>query len=95
MDIRRYLVLGTVHITVETAHRLDAWAALAPEDRPLSVASTSYGWFVTVPEPRSGGWPMLPSDLLAAVSLAREMGCDQLLLDSDSPADAALPTYPW
>ena len=95
MEFGRYLVLSTSHVSLKTAERLDAWAALERSLRPLAVASTHEGWFVTsreIPEPYR---QEVPQELLEAMRFARHLGCDYLLFDCDADTVDALPVFPW
>ena len=95
MEFGRYLVLSTSHVCMRTAERLDAWAALDRALRPLAVASTHEGWFVAsreIPEPFRR---KVPQELLAAMRLARDVGCDFLLFDCDADTIATLRVFPW
>lgn len=95
MEIGRYLVLGTMHVSMKTAELLDSWALLEPASRPLGVASTHYGWFIPARDVEESDREQIPTELLAAMALGREQGCDYLLFDCDACAVDALPTFPW
>ena len=95
MEIGRYLVLGTVHVSMTTAELLDGWAAVEPASRPLGVASTHYGWFVPTRQVEGPDVLAIPDELLAATALGRGLGCDYLLFDCDACAIDELPTFPW
>lgn len=95
VEIGRYLAIGTMHVSMKTAETLDAWALLEPASRPLGVASTHYGWFIPTRDAEESDRKQIPAELLAAMALAREQGCDYLLFDCDACAIDALPTFPW
>lgn len=95
VEIGRYLVLGTMHVSMKTAATLDEWALLEPASRPLGVASTQYGWFIPTRDVEGADRRLIPGELLAAMALGREQGCDYLLFDCDAGAIAALPIFPW
>jgi hypothetical protein len=95
VEIGRYLVLGTVHVSMKTAELLDAWALLEPASRPLCVASTHYGWFIPTREIEGPDRLAIPDELLAAMALGRVQGCDYLLFDCDACAINGLPSFPW
>lgn len=95
MEIGRHLVLSTVHVSTKTADMLDGWATLEPPSRPLGFASTHYGWFIPTRDVEGLDRSLIPSELLAAMALGREQGCDYLLFDCDACAIDALPTFPW
>lgn len=95
VEIGRYLVLGTMHVSTKTAELLDGWALLEPASRPLGVASTHYGWFIPTREVEGPDRLSIPGELLAAMALGRGEGCDYLLFDCDTCAIDALPIFPW
>lgn len=95
VETGRYLVLGTMHVAVKTAEMLDAWALLAPGERPLAVASTHYGWFIPTRNPEQPDRSEIPPELLDAMRLGREQGCDYLLFDCDAGAIDGLAVFPW
>jgi hypothetical protein len=94
MEIATHLVLSTGHISAATAELLDRWTAMDLAARPLSVASTDYGWFVsTYMIPRAG--EPIPPELDAIIALARKHGCAWILLDRDGGTIAELPIFNW
>ena len=95
MEIGRYLVLGTMHVSMKTAATLDAWALLEPASRPLGIASTCYGWFIPTRDVQGPDRRLIPDELLAAMSLGRGQGCDYLLFDCDACAIDELAIFPW
>ncbi|CCW16365.1 hypothetical protein EBBID32_7010 [Sphingobium indicum BiD32] len=95
MEIGRYLVLGTVHVSMKTAELLDGWALLEPSSRPLAVASTHYGWFIPTREAEKPDREQIPSEVLAAMRVGREQGCDYLLFDCDAGETDGLVVFPW
>ncbi len=95
MEIGRHLVLSTVHVSMKTAEVLDGWAILEPSDRPLAIASTHYGWFIPTRQAEEPDRAQIPDEVLAAMRVGREQGCDYLLFDCDAGEIDALPTFPW
>jgi hypothetical protein len=95
VETGRYLVLGTMHVAVKTAQTLDAWALLGPGERPLAVASTHYGWFIPTRNPDEPDRSEIPPELMEAMRLGREQGCDYLLFDCDAGAIDGLAVFPW
>lgn len=95
VEIGRYLVLGTMHVSMKTAEVLDAWALLDPASRPLGVASTHYGWFIPTRDVEGQDRLAIPGELLAAMELGRKQGCDYLLFDCDACAIDTLTIFPW
>ena len=95
MEIGRYLVLGTVHVSMTTAELLDGWALLEPSSRPLAVTSTHYGWFIPTLEAEKPDREQIPNEVLAAMRVGREQGCDYLLFDCDAGATDGLVVFPW
>lgn len=90
-----YLVLSSGHITVKTAELLDRWAAADDSDRPMMIASTNYGWFVSTREPEVANRADVPRDLDAVLRFARNQGYGYLLFDADGDTIDALPFHPW
>ncbi|RQW46143.1 hypothetical protein [Novosphingobium sp. LASN5T] len=95
MEIGRYLVLSTAHVCVKTADLLGGWALLEPSDPPVAVASTRYGWFISTREVEEPDRRQIPADVLGAMRLGREQGCDYLLFDCDAGTIPGLPLFPW
>jgi hypothetical protein len=95
VEIGRYLVLGTVHVSMKTAELLDGWALLEPSSRPLAVASTHYGWFIPTREAEKPDRERIPNEVLAAMRVGREQGCDYLLFDCDAGETDGLVVFPW
>jgi hypothetical protein len=95
LEIGRHLVLSTVHVSMKTADMLDGWAGHEPSSRPLAVASTHFGWFIPTREAEEPDREQIPDEVLAAMRLGREQGCDYLLFDCDASAIDALQTFPW
>ncbi|MBB6122906.1 hypothetical protein [Sphingobium subterraneum] len=95
VEIGRYLVLGTMHVSMKTAELLDAWALLEPSGRPLGVASTHYGWFIRTSDVEGPDREQIPGELLVAMRVGRELACDYLLFDCDALAIEGLEVFPW
>lgn len=95
MEIGRYLVLSTVHVSLKTADVLDGWAPLEPSSCPLAVASTHYGWFIPTREVEASDREQIPNEVLAAMRVGREQGCDYLLFDCDAGEIEGLAVFPW
>ena len=95
MEIGCHLVLSTAHVSTKAAEMLDGWATLEPSSRPLAVASTHYGWFIPTREAEEPDRAQIPNEVLAAMRVGREHGCDYLLFDCDAGEIDALPTFPW
>jgi hypothetical protein len=95
VEIGRYLVLGTVHVSMKTAEMLDEWASLEPASRPLGVASTHYGWFIPTRDVEGTEREQIPAELLAAMWFGREQHCDYLLFDCDAGEIDGLTVFPW
>lgn len=90
-----YCVLTTSHLSTATASSLDEWCSSAATDRPINVASTIYGWFVSARDVDEPTRSRLPDDLLAAMKFARERGFDHILFDCDADSVEALPHHDW
>jgi hypothetical protein len=95
LEIGRHLVLSTVHVSMKTADMLDGWALLEPSDRPLAVASTHYGWFIPTLEAEEPDREQIPDEVLAAMHVGREQGCEYLLFDCDACEIDGLVVFPW
>lgn len=95
IETDRLLVLSTSHLRRETAERLEQWAQLPAEERPLCAASTGYGFIVRKPIPGRDVDTDIPKELTAALGLARERGCHGVLYDRDASAVVMLETFEW
>ena len=90
-----YCVLGTAHLSTTTAELLDRWCADEPQNRPLAIADSGYGWFVPTGEIDPGRCKDVPADLLAAMCFARKRGFDHILFDCDEATVEGLPVFDW
>lgn len=91
----RYLSISTHHVLPSTGDLLDAWAQLPPDQRPLRIADTGYGWFVRTDAGVQVPTAQVPSDLVAALSFARAHGFRYLLLDRDADELDELDHFDW
>ncbi|AMK23239.1 MULTISPECIES: DUF5983 family protein [Sphingomonadaceae] len=91
----RYVTLSNHHIQPSTGDLLDEWARLPPEDRPLGVAETGYGWFVLTDPIHQDSVEEVPVELTAVLSFARDQGCRYLLLDRDGDEVNGLNHFDW
>lgn len=92
LEVMAVLVLSTAHLTAADAASLDAglW--------PTAVADDEYGYFLWAgdagAQPKPGDFT--PSDgFIAAIALAREVGCRYVRFDRDGPAVDGLPAHAW
>ena len=90
-SIERMLVLSTAHITQQTSELLaaDAMGEL------VVYPKNGYGFFVLVPTEESQTVSDCTEDLQACMALAKESGCQWLMLDRDAETIETLPTYDW
>ncbi len=95
IETDRSLVLCTSHLRKETTERLEQWALLPADDRPLGVADTGYGFIVRKPTTGRAVDTNIPEELTAALGLARERGCHGVLYDRDASAVVMLETFEW
>lgn len=95
VEAGRYCVLSTGHLSTATATLLTKWCTDAGSDRPINVASTLYGWFVSTRESDDAMRALLPADLSAAIQYGRTGGFDHILFDCDADAIDALPAFDW
>lgn len=92
MAIRKFLDLSTVHLSLATIERFEAWTV------PLTTYPhpEGFGWFVYVPADLDlidvAGME-LPADLLACIKSAHAQDCDYLLFDRDADPIEDLPLY--
>lgn len=95
MEIGRHLILSTAHVAMKTAELLNGWAGLEPGSRPLAVAATHYGWFIPTRKVEGPDREQIPPEVLAAMRVGREQGCDYLLFDCDAGEIGGLTVFPW
>jgi hypothetical protein len=93
MQFGKYVVIGTMHVRCATAERLSDWARRTAASQPLPVAATQCGWFIATCAPERSD--ALPAELPGILAFGREHGCAWVLIDSDGPACAGLPVFPW
>lgn len=96
MEICKMITLSTIHITPDTAIRLEREVEslkmgiiLYPKDE--------FGWFIYIPEyfPECFGDERIPDDLKACMQLAKDNDCTWLCLDRDGEPYEGLPEYSW
>ena len=95
MELGKYLVLSTVHVSFQTADLLDNWAQVPATERPLNVASTDYGWFIPTRPVEGDDVRLIPEELPPILAFARGLGCDYVLFDCDVRRISELPEFPW
>ncbi|WP_454887937.1 DUF5983 family protein [Sphingomonas oryzagri] len=93
--VRLYLTISTGHVRPSTGDLLDIWSSLIPEQRPLGVAETGYGWFVLCDPLDDADIKLIPAELVAAITYARDRGCRYLLLDRDADEVGGLEAFDW
>lgn len=94
LEIRRFVVVSTSHVTGKTANFLDTTPS---RQWPCAGGRYSeYGWFFYAHDENQGaGSDAIPDDLFAVMTWARKQGCDYLLLDCDGNAVDDLPLFDW
>jgi hypothetical protein len=94
LEVRRFVVISTGHVTKATAKRLDA---MSPQHWPCAGGPYGpYGWFVYAHDENAGeGDDAIPDDLFAVMSWARGEGFDYVLLDHDGDMIDALASFDW
>lgn len=95
LEIERHLTLASNHLSWETTLKIDEWLELEPQDRPVTIADTHYGWFIGTNVVRHANCPSLPDDLLAVLRFAHDQGCSHVLLDRDGSPVEGLPVFDW
>lgn len=94
MTTRSFLDLSSGHLSSETWMWLDAQTtdemvrSLGPSAQVVLVSSMRYGWFIYANEGPEEG---IPADLAAVFRLARQRGCEYVLLDCDATPLEDLP----
>lgn len=89
-----YLDLSTGHLTKVTMDSLSygtgrqGWPA-------MTIASYTYGVFVSVPDFGTQDCSGLPADLVKVLRLAAELGCELVRFDADGDVHIFLPTFDW
>lgn len=108
LPIEKILVLSTSHITKEVATELDRLVAAITnlgESVAMALHDTDWipswtrveGWMFHVPkaDANDSRYVNAPYCLQACVNMAREAGCDWLMLDRDGEVVPDLPTWEW
>jgi hypothetical protein len=92
LEIRKILVLSTIHVTAETAAYLNntdcqSWPKVGG---PYS----EYGWVMSA-HPNDELDRELSEDLAAVFSFAQSKDCSMVLFDRDAEVVEGLKTYEW
>ena len=95
MELGRYIVLSTAHISCATAELLNKWARLPAAEQPIAIASTQYGWFLSTRETSDQTRGPIPDELKSIFAFGRNCDCDYVLLDCDGPEEPRLQIFPW
>ncbi|MFC3443856.1 hypothetical protein ACFOKF_22155 [Sphingobium rhizovicinum] len=95
VEVHQYLVVSNSHVSRACADMLNAWAPLPPEEQPVGVADTSYGWFVLTEAIADEAVALIPAELRAAIEFGRRHGCQWILLDRDGDAVPDLEIFDW
>lgn len=93
LEVRRFVVLSTGHLTEETAHNLDH---LKVGDWPVCGGHFStYGWFMWVVPAQEHADADLPADLRTVFKFCDDHGFGYVLFDCDAALVEGLPCYDW
>lgn len=94
LEIRRFVVISTAHVSETTARRLDTTPA---KEWPCAGGPYGeYGWFVYAHDENAGvGDDAIPADLFDVMCWSCANGCDYVLFDCDADAVDGLPVYDW
>lgn len=84
-EIQRILVISTGNLSFKTREALTAGAV------KIIGLDWEYGWWVWINEPDRDG--TLPTDLAAAVQLARQSDCQWVRFDADGDLAEGLTDY--
>lgn len=95
LEIGNYLALSSCHVSWQTTLEIDEWMTLDPSERPVTIADTHYGWLVSTRPSSPDEQSKIPADLVAALTFARDKGCNYLILDRDASATDHLPCFEW
>ena len=93
LEIGNYIALSSSHISWPTTEKIDEWITLDPCHRPVSIADTHYGWVIATAPSSFGDKSEIPADLFHALTFARGLGCNYLILDRDASTTDRLPCY--
>lgn len=94
LEIRRFVVISTAHVSETTAQRLDNTPA--KEWPRVGGHYGEYGWFVYAHDENAGvGRDAIHTDLFEVMSWARKQRCDYVLFDCDADEIESLPAYDW
>lgn len=95
LEIGNYVALSSSHISWPTTEKIDEWMKVDADERPVSIADTHYGWLVATDPSSFSDYRELPDDLVNALTFARGLGCNYLILDRDAYTTDRLPCYEW
>ena len=107
MEISRTLTISTVHIKKETMQELrrinEEQKYVLDYRFPAFYTKGEYGFLIYVPENildtdtegKNTAYPQVPEDLVKAMQLAREHGCEWLCLDDNGEEVEELERYNW
>lgn len=94
LEVRRFVVISTGHVTEKTARFLDTTPA--PQWPFAGGQYGDYGWFVYAHDENCGvGADAIPDDLFDVMTWARRSGFDYILLDCDGETVDGLATHEW
>jgi hypothetical protein len=90
-----YCILSTTHLSTATTDLLDRWSSALAHERPLAVAGSFQGWFVSAREVGPIVREQLPDDLRSTIRFAHDRGFDDILFDCDARHLPGLPVHDW
>lgn len=100
-NVRKFLDVGTVHITLSDDTKLRE-----NEDEyiePMIVRNYEYGYWIWVPDTHEEFVELIKGQIGSGFSSAfqnifikaRKLGCDYIILDRDGPEHQDLDTFDW
>lgn len=90
LERQTLLCASTAHVTAADAKRL----AQVADTLPLAVWARPEGFLISTQTAPDAGDGFSPA-LVEALSFARQLGFDWLMLDRDGPLIGSLPTFDW
>lgn len=92
-EIHKMITLSPAHVSRETAAKIEArWRN---EKLPVIYDKETSGWFFATNGHDQNDEVGYPDDLRAILTYARARGCTWIMLDTDGPVVAGLPTWEW
>lgn len=94
LEIHRFVVISTAHVSETTAKRLNNTPA--KKWPGLGGPYGEYGWFLYAHDENAGVGPdVIPAELFGVMTWARKQGFDYILFDCDADQIEGLPAFDW